>query len=161
MKKILFALTLFVTGLGFQPARADLTTDATTYETQSDDYSMLQRYRNRHETIFLGQVFLYHGRTQGFVNVRSCARDRTRLDAIRFQVLNAEADINAIHIMFNNGRTETIRVGRSFRPGAASGWLDLRGGDRCVRRIVIDGDTDNTWFWTQALVRVWGRSSWE
>jgi hypothetical protein len=109
--------------------------------------------------VYLGQVYLNLWRSQVALNTRTCASGLGRVDALRFRVMNASADINAIHVQFGNGQWQTINPGRgNFRPGQTSAWFNLRGRNQaCIRRVVVDGDTDNEFFFTRAAVQFWAR----
>lgn len=150
MKKILLSLTLALTALSAAPVRAqELSNDAS-------DYELFQRFGGQ---VLLGDVLLGLTRSQPQLTTRTCQQNfRGRVDSIRFQVLGAAADINSLQVQFGNGQWETINPQRRhFRPGQTSQWFNLRGNDRCVRRIIVDGDTDNEFFFTRARVRIWAR----
>lgn len=157
MKKFFIGLSLTLAAFSTQNVRAEVATPAANIENAAEVELMQRRFQRY---MFLGQVTLTHANnSRATLYTRTCQGfGGDRLSHIRFQVLNAEADIERIYVQFANGRYQTINVNRSFRPGAASGWISLRGSyDRCVRSITIDGDTDNSYFWTQAVIRFWGR----
>ncbi|HEX4924610.1 MAG TPA: DUF2541 family protein [Bdellovibrionales bacterium] len=157
MKKFFIGLSLALAAFSAQNVRAEVTADVNSIEATAD-YELMQRRWQR--DMFLGQVTLTHvNNSRATLYTRTCqGRFGDRLSHLRFQVLNAEADIERLHVQFGNGQFQTINIRRSFRPGQSSGWINLRGGnDRCIRSITVDGDTDNSYFWTQAVIRFWGR----
>ncbi|MEQ1876605.1 MAG: hypothetical protein ABL958_08160 [Bdellovibrionia bacterium] len=163
MKRAILLLSLALSLVSFSQAQAqDLNyeNDFAASEVMTPDTSSdMELYQRFGREMYLGQVYLGITRSQVQLNTRTCAQNaRGRVEAIRFHVVNAGAEIDSIMVQFGNGQWDSFNLGhRHFRPGQSSQWLNLRGNDRCVRRIVIVGDTDNEFFFTRAVVRLWAR----
>ena len=162
MKKAMLIMSLALSVFVFAPAQANelnYENDFSYNEANPSDYELYQRWERPGRQMYLGQVYLGVTRSQVQLYTNTCGVRGGRIDAIRFQVLNAGADIDSIMVQFGNGQWQNFNFGhRNFRPGQSSQWLNLRGqNDRCVRRVIVTGDTDNEFFFTRAVVRFWAR----
>jgi Protein of unknown function (DUF2541) len=83
------------------------------------------------------------------------ARHHTDVDAIRFgelkcglseiqlKITDRPADIDHIYVQYGNGNFDELVVRDRIRRGGSSRWINLRGeGDRCLRKIVVIGDSE-------------------
>jgi hypothetical protein len=171
MTKLLTMLGLVLATLSFSGAQADqfesYATDEAIYDTPASDeytaesdYELMQRNRNRREFL-LGQATMPQFRSQVTFNTRSCQDRRNgRVDRILVEVFNADLNLHRILVQFGNGRWQTLGFrGAEVRRGSNTGWLNVgdRGGANCIRRIVVDGDSDNSDFPRMAQIRIWAR----
>lgn len=95
------------------------------------------------EQVGLGSTTLTNRPDVDVIGVHSCATGKGRFLRFRLQVNRNNAEINDIDIQYGNGSWDTyIPVRRFFRRGTTSRWIDLIGGRRCIKRIVVKGDTE-------------------
>lgn len=118
--------------------------------------------------VFLGSTKLSHGRDADTLVIRSCAnarederrdwdrdwdRDRRgegprrndgRLEAFRFEVTKARAQVDRVDVVFGNGRHQSFYPrDRSFVRNESSNWFQLPGrNERCIRSITVYGQTE-------------------
>lgn len=104
----------------------------------------------------LGQTQLSYGTDYDFVNVNgTCHGPRNkRVERILLQIRKNDADIDYIAVQYGNGVVDRLSVREYFRQGSSSRWIDLRGGERCVKGIAIIGETLG--FGPKALVEIFG-----
>lgn len=76
--------------------------------------------------------------------------------ALKFRALRGTADIASVTVFYGNGRSERLNIREKIRQGRETRWVNLRGRDRCISRIVVVGDTDNS-SRREATLRVFGR----
>lgn len=109
----------------------------------------------------LGQTQLaYSENDRDALNLGSCqAKNNSRnknVRALKFRALRGTADIASITVVYGNGRSERLNVRQKIQQGSETRWVNLKGGDRCITRIVVVGDTDNS-SRREATLRVSGR----
>lgn len=109
---------------------------------------------------YLGKVSLAEHTDIDVINLPRCITPRNRLvSKIKFIVRKYPAQIDRLTVQFyNNGRQE-LYVRKHFRRGQGSRWIDLRFGKRCIKRIIVRGDTDSFGHnhRKQAKIFFWGR----
>ncbi len=66
-----------------------------------------------------------------------------KVTALQIQVKKFPAEINRLRVVFHNGEDLELAPGVHVKAGANSPWLDLPGNARCIKKIVIVGDTDS------------------
>lgn len=82
--------------------------------------------------------------------------------AIRFHVEKAPVSFLKVLVRYANGSTDDLSFNQLVRPGANSRYLDLKGGKRIIKEIIVyykaekklprHNNNDK-----KALVQVWGR----
>lgn len=119
--------------------------------------------------MYLGSTKLSHGGDVDTLLIRSCANARAdeqqwdrdehewdhddgrnvrrndgRLEAFRFEVTRARAQVDRIDVMFGNGRHQSFYPrNRSFLRDESSNWFQLPGrNERCIRAITVYGQTE-------------------
>lgn len=86
----------------------------------------------------------------------SCSGPRQQVRSIKVRAIRGSADIRLLRVRFGNGEMQNLPVRHNIAQGKESGWIDLRGKDRCVRSITIVGDTDNR-SKRHAVVQIYGQ----
>jgi len=67
---------------------------------------------------------------------------RNRVSAVRLVPVNGRAEIERVWVTYGNGERTSVRIDESLRRGESTGWIDLRGGRRCVTSIAVAGDAE-------------------
>lgn len=57
--------------------------------------------------------------------------------AIRFTVQRSDVEVLDLKVVYGNGSAEDIRVRQSFKAGSSSRVIDLAGGRRAIRQIIV------------------------
>jgi hypothetical protein len=82
---------------------------------------------------------------------------RPGISQIQLRARRGAVDLESVRVRFANGEEDRIRdIPQNLNPRESSGWIDLRGGNRCVRRITIKGDTRD-FARREGVVEIWGR----
>ena len=82
---------------------------------------------------------------------------RCGLSEIQLKVNVRAAEIDHLAVQYANGMWDELTVRDRFARGSSSRWMNLRGlGDRCIKKIVIVGDSDGL-PGRQATVSILGR----
>ncbi len=77
------------------------------------------------------------------VNLPPCETSHNvKVTALQLQVKKFPAEINRLKVVFHNGESLDLAPGVNVKAGASSPWLDLPGNARCIKRLVIVGDTN-------------------
>ena len=109
------------------------------------------------DQVQLGSTTLTNRPDVDVIGVRSCSTGKGRFRRIRLQVNRRAAEIYDIDVQYGNGSWDTyVPVRRYFGRGTTSRWIDLIGGRRCIKRIVIKGDTEGPRRRPLALVTFFG-----
>ena len=97
-------------------------------------------------TTYLGYTLLSDARDNDTVRLPGCeTMANNYIHQMRLVVGRVGAEIEWVNVTFENGETDLLELNREFfAPGSASQWLDLRGGNRCVREIEILGDAESS-----------------
>jgi hypothetical protein len=163
MKKLILAMGLAATALTFNYAKADIGE----YSYSSDPVAMeLYQPASPERTIFLGQARLGLFRSRTTLMTNTCARRGERLNAVRFQILNADATVHGIWAQFGNGRVQQLLGGQRYvRRGQTSQWIRLGNQGRfpgqgsCLRGLIFDANSHNANFPNIAVIRAWGNTT--
>jgi hypothetical protein len=83
------------------------------------------------------------------------AKCRRGINAVQLRVARGSIEVERLWVRYARGTVDRLDVRERIRQGGASRWIDLRGGERCVKAIGIVGDTELSL--DQARVDVWGR----
>jgi len=76
------------------------------------------------------------------ISINSCPKPT--YNTIQLRAKGGDVDIRSLYVKYGNGQVERLRVAQNIRQGGRNRWIDLNGNRRCIREIVILGDTDNT-----------------
>jgi hypothetical protein len=92
---------------------------------------------------FFGMVSLSEQKDRDVLFMPACASFfNNSIHFLRLTVTNAPAEINFLKVHFQNGTQEVLNVREYFSVGSSSRWIDLRGGNRCISKIVVIGDAE-------------------
>ena len=92
---------------------------------------------------YLGMVSLADNTDRDVVMLGPCPSFANRpVSEIQLRVKAFAAEINHLEVEYGNGAYDTLQVKEHFYPGTESRWINLRGGMRCIKKIVIVGDSD-------------------
>ena len=93
---------------------------------------------------------------------RGADRDQIQVTAargafhrIKLKVEHAPIEISRLEVVYTNGEPDRLDVRERIRAGKETRDIDLKGGDRAIRRIVFWYHTDAGH--ERASVSVWGR----
>jgi hypothetical protein len=96
------------------------------------------------EPLKLGDVDLRDARDGDVIRLPACTSPRNApVRRVGLAVSRHPAQIDRVVVRFHDGTRQELSVRHRFKPGSASRWIDLRGGDRCIQSIRIVGDTDS------------------
>lgn len=70
-------------------------------------------------------------------SVIDVGKSEGRYQAIRLEVTGSDVEIYDLRVIYGNGSKEELRVREVFKAGSNSRRIDLAGGDRFIRRIVV------------------------
>jgi uncharacterized protein (DUF736 family) len=80
---------------------------------------------------------------------------RRGINAVQLRIERGQVEIEKLWVRYAKGGVDYLSVKDRIGQGSHSRWIDLRGGERCVKAIGIIGDTELSL--DQARVEVWGR----
>ena len=103
--------------------------------------------------VFLGATPLARHHTDvDSLNIYKCG-----LKEIKLRADLRPADIDHVFVEYGNGMPDELEVRNRIRRGGETRWINLNGlGDRCVKRIVIIGDSEGRGG-KQSVISVFGR----
>lgn len=119
----------------------------------------LRQQRLRHNIQLLGATSL----TQYTTDFDKIYTGGCGFQALQIRVVGNDANIDHLMVELDNGELDYIDVNAYFQNGAWSYWLDLNGFRRCVRSVVVVGQTvgyqyDYGYGYSyQAQVEIYGR----
>jgi Protein of unknown function (DUF2541) len=94
-------------------------------------------------------------RQENDVDVLRFASCRNGIAQLKLHIRRADAEIEAIVVHFANGEISRLSLRQRFKKGAESRWVDLPGGDRCISKIKLVGDSEGSR--RQAKVEIYAR----
>ena len=95
------------------------------------------------ERIKLGTVSLMDTKDKDVVNLPACRSSSNKpVTRLQVQVAAFDAEIDRLNVQFHNGENQNLSVREKFKAGSTSRWIDLSGNARCIKKIIILGDTD-------------------
>ncbi|MBT3983996.1 MAG: DUF2541 family protein [Bacteriovoracaceae bacterium] len=62
--------------------------------------------------------------------------------AFKLKVFSKGAEVDSVKLTFFGGGKQKLKMREFFAPGTSSRWINLKGGARCIRKIVIKGDSE-------------------
>lgn len=101
----------------------------------------------------LGQTHL--SRAENDKDVLRFAKCKRGINAIQLRVDFGQVEVERLWVEYAKGGRDVLPVRERIGKGHDSRWIDLRGGERCIKAIGIVGDTELSR--DQARVRLWGR----
>ena len=91
----------------------------------------------------LGQVHLADVKDRDTIVLPHCrVSSNKKISKIGFRVTKYAAEIDHMKLVFHNGEKQTLNVKDHFSRNSTSRWIDLKGDNRCIAKIVVKGDTD-------------------
>jgi len=104
------------------------------------------------ESRLLGSTRLAHHENDQDVVATRC---KPRINAVKLGTARGSVEIESLWVRYRNGETERLPVRDHIAQGRQTGWIDLRGGKRCVVAVGVIGDTEQSF--DQARVDIYGR----
>jgi hypothetical protein len=80
---------------------------------------------------------------------------RRGINAVQLRVRGGQVEVEKLWVRYAKGGSDQLEVRERIPQGGESRWIDLRGGERCIKAIGIIGDTELSR--DQARVDVYGR----
>jgi len=77
------------------------------------------------------------------------------INAIQLRVERGSVEIEKLWVRYAKGGVDRLPVRDRIVEGTESRWIDLRGGERCIKAVGVVGDTEVSR--DQARVEIWGR----
>lgn len=100
-----------------------------------------EQLNQRAATIVMGSAYLMDRKDVDTLKFNVCSLTRNeRVYAIKLKVSHFAAEIDRVEVTYMNGDVEYLSVRDYFLPGSESRWINLAGGDRCIKRIKVWGD---------------------
>ncbi len=92
---------------------------------------------------YLGSASLTDSKDTDVIYLPPCHFTGNRpVSSLKLEVKNFDAEIDKLKITFQNGEKQELEVREHIPAGGESRWIDLRGAQRCIAKIVITGDAD-------------------
>ncbi|MBK6726209.1 MAG: DUF2541 family protein [Xanthomonadales bacterium] len=86
------------------------------------------------------------------IRFKKCRRG---INAVQLRVERGQVEIEKLWVRYAKGGVEYLNVRDRIGQGGHSRWIDLNGGERCLKAVGVIGDTELSR--DQARVEVWGR----
>ncbi len=84
-----------------------------------------------------------HEKDVDVIKLPPCGRRaRARIHAVKVRAVHGQAEIEKLWVRFADGTTQSLPIRQRLGQGEESRWIDLQGGERCVREIGVVGDTE-------------------
>ena len=72
----------------------------------------------------------------------ACKRRGARVEEVKLRAVHGQAEIEKLWVRFADGTVQNLDVRQRIGKGEETRWIDLNGGERCVREIAVIGDTE-------------------
>lgn len=97
------------------------------------------------QTITLGTTTLTHAENdRDVLHLPACRFSNNKpVRALKLEIKNNDAEIEKLKVVFQNGEKQVLHVRNFFRQGEQTRWIDLNGAKRCLKKVIIIGDTDD------------------
>lgn len=82
----------------------------------------------------------YIGR--GRIPVRVATGMNKPVSHLKLFVRQYPVQIDRLRVQFHNGQFQELQVKDHFKKNTSSRWIDLKGDKRCIKKIIVVGDTD-------------------
>lgn len=115
--------------------------------------SALPRTAQADDPRLLGVTYLT--RVENDKDVLAFAKCRKGINAVQIRIDRGQVEIERLWVRYKNGAVDTLPLRERIPEHGQSRWIDLRGGERCVKAIGVIGDTELSR--DQARVEIWGR----
>lgn len=83
------------------------------------------------------------------------AKCRRGVNAVQLRIARGQVEVERLWVDFARGGRQELEVRDRIGEGRHSRWIDLRGGERCIKGIGLVGDTELSL--DQARVEIWAR----
>ena len=110
--------------------------------------------------IRLGAVQVAERTDKDVIKLPICgSSDNQKVNSIQIHVRKKPVQVDKLKVVFQNDQQQEFEVKKHLKAGESSGWLDLKGEARCIKKIVFIGDTDTLKFNSkkQSTVVVFGK----
>lgn len=94
-------------------------------------------------------------RAENDTDVLRFARCRRGIEAVQLRIERGQVEIEQLWVTYARGGVDHLPVRERIGEDGRSRWIDLRGGERCIKAIGVVGDTERSR--DQARVEIWGR----
>lgn len=94
-------------------------------------------------------------RVENDKDVLTFAKCRKGINAVQIRIDRGQVEIERLWVRYKNGAVDNLPLRERIPENGQSRWIDLRGGERCVKAIGVIGDTELSR--DQARVEIWGR----
>jgi hypothetical protein len=94
-------------------------------------------------------------RVENDTDVLRFAKCKRGINAIQLRIERGHVEVEKLWVTYARGGVDRLDVRDRISQGKESRWIDLRGGERCLKSIGIVGDTELSL--DQARVEIWGR----
>ena len=94
-------------------------------------------------------------RAENDTDVLRFAKCRRGINAVQLRIERGQVEVEKLWVTYARGGVDRLDVRDRIGQGKNSRWIDLRGGERCVKSVGIIGDTELSL--DQARVEIWGR----
>lgn len=101
----------------------------------------------------LGSTHL--SRAENDKDVLRFGKCRRGINAVQLRVHRGQVEVEKLWVEFAKGGRESLDVRERIGQGKESRWIDVRGGERCIKAIGLIGDTELSR--DKARVDIWGR----
>ena len=96
-----------------------------------------------------------HEKDVDVIKLPPCRRRAARIEAVKVRAVHGQAEIESLWVKFQDGTKQSLPVRQRLGQGEESRWIDLKGGERCVREIGVVGDTELSY--DQTRIDFYGR----
>jgi hypothetical protein len=92
----------------------------------------------------LGQVRLTDAKDKDVVRLPACSTSaNVKVNRVQMVVKEHPAEINRFKVVYHNGEMQVLDVKEQFKADSQSRWIDLKGQARCIKELIIIGDTES------------------
>ena len=96
-----------------------------------------------------------HEKDVDVIKLPPCRRRGARIEAVKVRAVHGQAEIESLWVRFQDGKKQSLPIRQRLGQGEESRWIDLAGGERCVREIGVVGDTELSY--DQTRIDFYGR----
>ena len=92
----------------------------------------------------LGKVRLTDRTDRDVVRLPACNTSaNVGVNRVQLVVKEHPAEINRFKVVYYNGQMQVLDVRKNFAANSKSNWIDLKGEARCIKELIIIGDTQS------------------
>ncbi len=97
-----------------------------------------------------------HEKDVDVIKLPPCGRRaKMRVHEVKIRAVHGRAEIETLWLRFQDGTRQSLEVRQRLAEGQETRWVDLKGGERCVREIGVVGDTELSY--DQTRIDFYGR----